>query len=163
MQEKIDALREVLAFAFETSVLMGQSQETAISKKLASWAAILAVPTAVAGIYGMNFRDIPETRDGLGVGYTVVCRSCWRRAGCSTGGSGRATGSELPRRSSQGGARTKTGIGIRERRYRRSLVLTPDGVSARTVAGSLAATVQPPDFGRRQNPAAAAAAGGRTR
>ena len=34
VQEKIDALREVLAFAFEASVLMGQSQETAISKKL---------------------------------------------------------------------------------------------------------------------------------
>ena len=35
VQEKIDNLREVLAFAFEASVLMGQSQETAISKKLA--------------------------------------------------------------------------------------------------------------------------------
>ena len=60
VQEKIDNLREVLAFAFEASVLMGQSQETAISKKLASWAAILAVPTALAGIYGMNFEDMPE-------------------------------------------------------------------------------------------------------
>ena len=35
VQEKIDNLREVLAFAFEASVLMGQSQETAITKKLA--------------------------------------------------------------------------------------------------------------------------------
>ena len=60
VQEKIDALREVLAFAFEASVLMGQSQETAITKKLASWAAILAVPTALAGIYGMNFEYMPE-------------------------------------------------------------------------------------------------------
>jgi magnesium transporter len=46
VQEKIDSLREVLAFAFEASLLMGQSQETAVSKKLAAWAAILAVPTA---------------------------------------------------------------------------------------------------------------------
>ena len=60
MQEKIDTLREVLAFAFEASLLMGQSQETAITKKLASWAAILAVPTAIAGIYGMNFENMPE-------------------------------------------------------------------------------------------------------
>jgi magnesium transporter len=29
-------------------------------KKLAGWAAILAVPTAIAGIYGMNFRFMPE-------------------------------------------------------------------------------------------------------
>lgn len=58
--EKVDNLREVLAFAFEASLLVGQSQETAIAKKLASWAAILAVPTALAGIYGMNFADMPE-------------------------------------------------------------------------------------------------------
>jgi magnesium transporter len=70
VQEKIDNLREVLAFAFEASLLVGQSQETAIAKKLASWAAILAVPTAVAGIYGMNFDDIPELK--LQYGYPAV-------------------------------------------------------------------------------------------
>jgi magnesium transporter len=70
VQEKIDNLREVLAFAFEASLLVGQSQETAIAKKLASWAAILAVPTAVAGIYGMNFADIPELK--LTYGYPAV-------------------------------------------------------------------------------------------
>ncbi|WP_315918570.1 magnesium and cobalt transport protein CorA [Mesorhizobium sp. SP-1A] len=62
VQEKVDSLREVLAFAFEASLLVGQSQETAISKKLAAWAAILAVPTALAGIYGMNFVDMPELK-----------------------------------------------------------------------------------------------------
>ena len=70
VQEKIDNLREVLAFAFEASLLVGQSQETAIAKKLASWAAILAVPTAVAGIYGMNFEDIPELK--MQFGYETV-------------------------------------------------------------------------------------------
>ncbi|KQZ15578.1 MULTISPECIES: magnesium and cobalt transport protein CorA [unclassified Mesorhizobium] len=70
VQEKIDSLREVLAFAFETSLLVGQSQETAITKKLASWAAILAVPTAFAGIYGMNFNDMPELR--MSYGYPTV-------------------------------------------------------------------------------------------
>ena len=78
VQEKIDSSREVLAFAFEASLLVGQSQETAIAKKLASWAAILAVPTAVAGIYGMNFQDIPELKMRFGyetvlVGILVVC------------------------------------------------------------------------------------------
>ena len=60
VQEQIDSLREVLAFAFEASLLVGQAQETAVSKKLASWLAIIAVPTAVAGIYGMNFKFMPE-------------------------------------------------------------------------------------------------------
>ena len=42
---------------------MGQSQETMVAKKLASWAAMLAVPTAVAGIYGMNFEYMPWLTD----------------------------------------------------------------------------------------------------
>lgn len=62
VQEKIFSLREVLAFAFEASLLMGQSHSTVVAKKLASWAAILAVPTAVAGIYGMNFENMPELK-----------------------------------------------------------------------------------------------------
>src|SRR4029450_3751876 len=60
IQEHIDSLREVLAFAFEASLLVGQAQETAVSKKLASWLAIIAVPTAIAGVYGMNFKNMPE-------------------------------------------------------------------------------------------------------
>jgi len=59
IQEQIDSLREVLAFAFEASLLVGQAQETAVSKKLASWLAIIAVPTMIAGIYGMNFKNLP--------------------------------------------------------------------------------------------------------
>ena len=38
----------------------GQAQQTNITRKLAAWAAILAVPTAIAGIYGMNFANMPE-------------------------------------------------------------------------------------------------------
>ena len=70
IQERIDSMREVLAFAFEASLLLGQAQETAVSKKLASWLAIIAVPTAVAGIYGMNFKYIPELQ--LEYGYFFV-------------------------------------------------------------------------------------------
>ncbi|MBV6306487.1 magnesium and cobalt transport protein CorA [Candidimonas humi] len=60
VDELLNSLREALAFAFEASLMIGQSQQTDITKKLASWAAILAVPTAVAGIYGMNFKYMPE-------------------------------------------------------------------------------------------------------
>jgi magnesium transporter len=65
-QEEIDSLREVLAFAFEASLMTGQAQQTAITRKLAAWAAILAVPTAVAGIYGMNFENMPELKWAYG-------------------------------------------------------------------------------------------------
>jgi magnesium transporter len=60
VQEDIESLREVLAFAFEASLMTGQAQQTEITRKLAAWAAILAVPTAIAGIYGMNFKHMPE-------------------------------------------------------------------------------------------------------
>ena len=62
VREGIDSLREVLAFAFEASLMMGQAQQGAVTRKLAAWAAILAVPTAIAGIYGMNFDNMPELR-----------------------------------------------------------------------------------------------------
>ncbi|RTZ44524.1 magnesium and cobalt transport protein CorA [Candidimonas sp. SYP-B2681] len=71
--EFINSLREALAFAFEASLMIGQAQQTDTTKKLASWAAILAVPTAVAGIYGMNFKYMPEL-DWV-YGYPVVMGS----------------------------------------------------------------------------------------
>jgi magnesium transporter len=71
VQEDIDALREVLAFAFEASLMAGQAQQTAITRKLAAWAAILAVPTAIAGIYGMNFQNMPELQWKYGY-YLVI-------------------------------------------------------------------------------------------
>jgi magnesium transporter len=37
-----------------------------IMKKLTSWAGIILVPTLIAGIYGMNFRSMPELRWSLG-------------------------------------------------------------------------------------------------
>ena len=71
VQEQIDSLREVLAFAFEASLLVGQAQETAVSKKLASWLAIIAVPTMIAGLYGMNFKNMPELQWEYGY-FTVL-------------------------------------------------------------------------------------------
>jgi magnesium transporter len=71
VREDIDALREVLAFAFEATLMTGQAQQTNITRKLAAWAAILAVPTAIAGIYGMNFTNMPELQWEYGY-YAVV-------------------------------------------------------------------------------------------
>jgi magnesium transporter len=62
LQDEIDSMREVLAFAFEASLMLGQQQQTAITRRLAARAAILAVPTAIAGIYGMNFEYMPELK-----------------------------------------------------------------------------------------------------
>jgi magnesium transporter len=64
-------LREVLTSVFEFSNLMEQQRTGAITRQLAAWAAILAVPTAIAGIYGMNFEYMPELRSRLGYPVTL--------------------------------------------------------------------------------------------
>ena len=53
-------------------MMAGQIQQTHISRRLAAWAAILAVPTAVAGIYGMNFEVMPELKWLLGYPFARV-------------------------------------------------------------------------------------------
>ncbi|MBI3028188.1 MAG: magnesium/cobalt transporter CorA [Candidatus Rokubacteria bacterium] len=60
INEMVDVLRELLTTALEANLsLIAVSQNEAM-KKLAAWAAIIAVPTMVAGVYGMNFRHMPE-------------------------------------------------------------------------------------------------------
>jgi magnesium transporter len=59
------------------------------ARRLAGWAAILAVPTAIAGIYGMNFAHMPELewRYGYFAVLAVIVAVCgylfvrFRRAG----------------------------------------------------------------------------------
>ncbi|QXQ06192.1 magnesium and cobalt transport protein CorA [Sphingosinicellaceae bacterium] len=66
----VEGLREVLTSVFEISNLLEQQRTGTITRQLAAWAAILAVPTAVAGIYGMNFEYMPELKTHYG--YFVV-------------------------------------------------------------------------------------------
>jgi magnesium transporter len=66
INEIVDNLRELLTSALEANLsLISVSQNDAM-KKLAGWAAIFAVPTMIAGIYGMNFRWMPELEHPLG-------------------------------------------------------------------------------------------------
>ncbi len=55
-----EGLRDVLASVFEVSNLFEQQRQGGITRRLAAWAGILAVPTAIAGLYGMNFEVMPE-------------------------------------------------------------------------------------------------------
>jgi magnesium transporter len=70
VQSTVTGLREVITSVFEASNLLEQQRQGVITRQLASWAAILAVPTAVAGIYGMNFEHMPELKTEYG--YYVV-------------------------------------------------------------------------------------------
>jgi len=59
---RVDGLKETLASVVETAGLLEAHRQGEITRQLAAWAAILAVPTAIAGIYGMNFDVMPELR-----------------------------------------------------------------------------------------------------
>lgn len=56
----IDNIRETIGTAIQVNLSMVAIGETEVSKRLAAWAAIFAVATAYAGIWGMNFKTMPE-------------------------------------------------------------------------------------------------------
>ncbi|MCA0366938.1 MAG: hypothetical protein LCH57_02595, partial [Proteobacteria bacterium] len=57
---RLGGLNDILSSVFEVANLLEQQRQGGITRKLASWAALLAVPTAIAGVYGMNFEFMPE-------------------------------------------------------------------------------------------------------
>jgi magnesium transporter len=89
VNEAIVDLRERLTAAFEASLLLSAARQNDIVKKLGSWAAILAVPTAIAGIYGMSFKNMPELEWAFGYPASLllmlaICGTlfyCFRRSG----------------------------------------------------------------------------------
>jgi len=70
VQSMVDGLLLVLSTVFEASSLLEAQRIGVVTRQLAAWAAILTVPTAIAGIYGMNFKHMPELDTPYG--YFVV-------------------------------------------------------------------------------------------
>ncbi|MGO2505872.1 magnesium/cobalt transporter CorA [Psychrobacter alimentarius] len=58
--DAINGLNEMLSVVMNTYMAMVNMGQNEVVRKLAAWAGILAVPTAIAGIYGMNFDFMPE-------------------------------------------------------------------------------------------------------
>lgn len=62
----IDAMRDTIATAIQVNLSMVTIEESETTKRLAAWAAIFAVSTALAGIWGMNFEHMPELKWAFG-------------------------------------------------------------------------------------------------
>jgi magnesium transporter len=60
INETVDTLRELLTTALEANFALISIGQNDVMKRFAGWGAIIALPTMVAGIYGMNFRFMPE-------------------------------------------------------------------------------------------------------
>src|SRR2546426_5740170 len=60
INETIDNLRELLTTALEANLSLISVRQNEVMKRLGAWGAIIAVPTMIAGVYGMNFEFMPE-------------------------------------------------------------------------------------------------------
>lgn len=58
----IEAMRDTIGTAIQVNLSMVAIEESETTKRLAAWAAIFAVSTAMAGIWGMNFDHMPELK-----------------------------------------------------------------------------------------------------
>jgi magnesium transporter len=66
LNQSSDSLREMVTTAISVNLSLLTIQESEVTKRLASYAALVAVPTMIAGIYGMNFAHMPELEWQLG-------------------------------------------------------------------------------------------------
>ncbi|MDO8793124.1 MAG: magnesium/cobalt transporter CorA [Vicinamibacterales bacterium] len=60
LDEAIDMQRELLTTSLEAHLALMSVEQNEHMKRITAWAAIIAVPTLIAGVYGMNFRNMPE-------------------------------------------------------------------------------------------------------
>jgi magnesium transporter len=72
IRQSIENTRELLITAIQVNLTMISLAEGKVSKKLAAWAAIIAIPTLIAGVYGMNFKHMPELDHPWGYPTTLI-------------------------------------------------------------------------------------------
>ena len=66
LNQSIESLREMVTTAISVNLSLLTIQENEVTKRLAACAALVAVPTLIAGVYGMNFKSMPELEWGFG-------------------------------------------------------------------------------------------------
>ena len=72
INQSIDAERETVSTAIQVALAMVATGQGEITRRLAAYAALVAVPTMVAGVYGMNFENMPELKWQLGYPLSIA-------------------------------------------------------------------------------------------
>ena len=62
VNEEVVAQRDVLVTVLQANMAVISVQQNEVVRKISGWAAIIAVPTLIASVYGMNFEHMPELR-----------------------------------------------------------------------------------------------------
>jgi magnesium transporter len=60
INQTINSQRDTVTTAIQVNVAMITFGETEVTKRLAAWGALIAIPTFIASVYGMNFKQMPE-------------------------------------------------------------------------------------------------------
>jgi magnesium transporter len=78
VRDQVGALDELLTSILQASLARTTLADNEDMRKISAWAGIIAVPTAIAGIYGMNFRYMPELdwRWGYPLVLLVIAAAC---------------------------------------------------------------------------------------
>jgi magnesium transporter len=71
-RDQLDAMRDLLAGSLQANLAQVAVRQNDDVRRISAWVAIIAVPTAIAGIYGMNFEHMPELRWELGYPAAVL-------------------------------------------------------------------------------------------
>jgi magnesium transporter len=66
IDEQVTSQRELLTSALEANLALVSVRQNDVIKEITSWAAIVAVPTFIASVYGMNFEHMPELKSEFG-------------------------------------------------------------------------------------------------
>jgi magnesium transporter len=72
LNQTTESVRDTIATAISVNLSMVTLQENETMKRLAAYAALLAVPTMIAGIYGMNFEHMPELKWRYGYALSLI-------------------------------------------------------------------------------------------
>ena len=62
LNQEVDSMRDTVTTAIQVNLATITINESEVTKRLASYAALVAVPTMIAGVYGMNFENMPELK-----------------------------------------------------------------------------------------------------
>jgi magnesium transporter len=65
-RDQLDGIRDLLAGSLHANLAQVGVRQNEDMRRISAWVAIIAVPTAIAGIYGMNFEHMPELRFEFG-------------------------------------------------------------------------------------------------
>jgi magnesium transporter len=72
LNQSIDSLRDMVTTAISVTLSLITLQENETTKRLAAYGALVAVPTMIAGVYGMNFQYMPELQWAHGYPVTLA-------------------------------------------------------------------------------------------